>query len=155
GLTNTLTFPLGNFRVDHLALVDYDNDGWLDIVAAGDGLRVWRNLGSSGFREVTTELGLDKLVKGKIDSIVAADFDNDGDTDLLVSISGEGLQMLRNEGGNANKQLKLRLIGNRSNASGLGVRVELSAGHWRALRTVQRLPIEIGVGQHKELDSLT
>ena len=61
---------------------------------------------------------------GAVDSLVAADFDQDGDTDLVTSAPG-GLKFLRNDGGNANKQLKLRLLGNRSNASGLGVRVEL------------------------------
>src|SRR5262249_48157255 len=148
GSTNNLTIPLGRFRVDSLALIDYDNDGWLDILAVGDGLRLWRNIGRSGFRDVTLELGLDKLVKGKIDAVVAADFDNDCDTDLLVSVAGQGLQLLRNEGGSANKQLKLQLMGNRSNASGLGMRVEVTAGNWRTLRTVQRLPVEIGVGNH-------
>src|SRR5205823_1033402 len=55
---------------------------------------------------------------------------------------------------NANRQLKLQLIGNRSNASGIGVRVEVTAGHWRTIRTVQSLPIEFGVGKHTQLDSI-
>jgi tetratricopeptide (TPR) repeat protein len=154
GSTNHTRIPTGGFTVTGLALVDYDNDGWLDICAWGNGLRVWRNLGQSGFQETTAELGLDKLVQGSVDEVAFADFDNDGDTDFLVSVAHRGLQMLRNEGGNANMQLKLRLEGHRSNASGLGVRVELAAGHWRTIRTVQKLPVEIGVGQHKQLDSL-
>src|SRR5205085_2253005 len=113
GLTNRLSLPTGDFAVTGLTLVDYDNDGWLDICARGNGLRVWRNLGQSGFRETTSELGLDKLVKGPVDDVACADFDNDGDTDFLVSLPGAGLQLLRNDGGNANQQLKLRLIGNR------------------------------------------
>ncbi|MCI0538873.1 MAG: FG-GAP-like repeat-containing protein [Verrucomicrobiales bacterium] len=155
GLTNNLRLPLGTFRVETLTLIDYDNDGWLDILAAGQGLRVWRNLGQSGFRDASLDLGLDKLVKGKVEEVVAADFDSDCDTDLLLSLDAQGLQMLRNEGGNANKQLKLQLMGNRSNPSGLGVRVEVTAGNWRTLRTVQRLPVEIGAGQHVQLDSVT
>jgi hypothetical protein len=46
----------------------------------------------------------------------------------------------------------MRLEGNRSNGSALGVRVELSAGRWRAIRTVHQLPLEIGVGQHDKID---
>ena len=116
---------------------------------------MWRNRGQAGFSETTKELGLDRLVLGTVESIVAADFDNDCDSDLLLSLEGQGLQLLRNDGGNANRQLKLQLIGNRSNASGLGVRVEVTAGHWRTMRTVQSLPVEIGVGKHGQLDSIT
>jgi tetratricopeptide (TPR) repeat protein len=154
GLTNRVEIPLGHFHLNGLYLVDYDNDGWLDIGVYGDGIRFWRNLGQAGFQETTQALGLDKLVTGPVDSIAAADFDNDGDTDLLASLQGQGLQLLRNDGGNANRQLKLRLVGNRSNASGLGTRVELISGRWRTIRTVQSLPVEIGVGQRAQIDSI-
>src|SRR5216110_289046 len=90
GLTNRFEIPLGNFRLNGLLLVDYDNDGWLDICAYGGGVRVWRNLGGhAGFQEMTKDLGLDQLVKGTVESIVAADFDNDCDTDLLLSVAGD------------------------------------------------------------------
>jgi hypothetical protein len=154
GVKEHTVIPLGGFSPSILNLVDYDNDGWLDISAAGDGLRIWRNLGRAGFREMTEELRLSKVVHGHVTSIRAADFDQDGDTDLLLTLRGEGLQLLRNEGGNANQQLKLRLFGNRSNASGLGIRLEVFAGNWRTSRTVSQLPIEIGVGQHQQIDSV-
>lgn len=134
GLGERRTIPLNGFKVQGLLLVDYDNDGWLDIIAYGDGLRVWRNLGQAGFTDVTKVLGLDKI--GPVDALVAADFDNDGDTDLILS-STNGLHFLRNDGGNANRQLKLRLVGNRSNASALGVRAVLTAGNWRTIRTLR------------------
>jgi hypothetical protein len=132
-------------------LADYDNDGWLDVSAYGAGVRVWRNLGKAGFADVTAILGPDKI--GPVDTLVAADFDNAGATDLILS-TPNGLQFLRNDGGNANKQLKLHLAGNRSNASALGVRVELTSGNWRTIRTVQQLPLEIGTGKHDKLDAL-
>jgi Flp pilus assembly protein TadD len=134
-----------------ILLLDYDNDGWLDILAYGNGLRLWRNLGKAGFQDVTASTGLDKV--GPIDAIAAADFDNDGDTDLVLSFKA-GLQFWRNDGGNANHQVKLLLVGNRSNPSALGVRVEILAGRWRAIRTLQRLPFEIGVGKHDKIDVL-
>src|SRR6266850_1202654 len=155
GLTNRVSVPLNGFRLAGLSLVDYDNDGWLDIVAYGDGLRLWRNLGNAGFRETTAEVGFDKIAKGNIESIVAADFDMDGDTDFVLSREKQGLVFVRNDGGGTNRQLKLRLFGSRSNASGLGVRVEVVAGRWRTVRTVQSLPVEIGVGKHAKLDALT
>jgi tetratricopeptide (TPR) repeat protein len=151
GFNEKSTFPLKGLRAKGIVLLDYDNDGWLDVIAYGDGVRVWRNLGKAGFADVTAELGLDKV--GPVDALVAADFDQDGDTDLVLS-STNGLQLWRNDGGNGNKQLKLQLAGNRSNASGLGVRVEVASGNWRTIRTLQQPPLEIGVGRHDKLDAL-
>ncbi len=152
GAKERAKLPLKGLHVKGLLLFDYDNDGWLDVFAYGDnGLRAWRNRGRLGFLDVTSELGLDSVSSG--DAIVAADFDGDGDTDLIVSSPG-GLRYFRNDGGNANRQLKLRLAGHRSNASALGVRAELAAGNWRTSRTLHELPLEIGVGQHEKLDSV-
>lgn len=146
------TLPLNGFVVSRLVLADFDNDGWQDLVAYGPaGIRAWRNVGQAGFRDATTALGLNPTAP--IEHLLAADFDNDGDTDLLTSAS-DGLHFWRNDGGNQNRQLKLRLAGNRSNSSALGVRVEFTAGNWRTRRTVRQIPLEIGVGQHAQLDAL-
>jgi len=153
GVKERPAIPLGNWAPTSLKLVDYDNDGWLDIIATGPGLRIWRNLGGGRFVEMTAELGLEKI--GPVESVLAADLDNDGDTDLLLTLADQSLKILRNDGGNANQQIKLHLAGTRSNASGIGVRVEVAAGGMRLERRVSTLPIEIGVGQHKQLDSLT
>jgi Flp pilus assembly protein TadD len=155
GLKDHLSFPLANRQLTSLNLLDYDNDGWLDIVVAGDGLRVWRNLGTAGFREVTQDLGLDKLATRRIGWIAFADFDRDGDSDILLGLETGGLQLLRNDGGNANQQLKLRLLGTRSNASGIGIRIDVASGGLRLMRRVWTLPVEIGVGKYQQLDSLT
>ncbi|HTL55412.1 MAG TPA: FG-GAP-like repeat-containing protein [Candidatus Limnocylindrales bacterium] len=151
GLKERPKLSLQGLQVKGLLLIDYDNDGWLDIIAYGSGLRVWRNLGKTGFTEVTTILGLDKI--GAVDGLVAADFDQDGDTDLVLS-TATGLQFWRNDGGNSNKQLKLQLVGNRSNSSALGARVEIVAGNWHTIRTKTQLPLEIGVGKHTKIDLL-
>src|SRR5262249_23769135 len=74
-----LSLPLKGLHAKGISLMDYDNDGWLDVIAYGDGLRVWRNRGAAGFADVTGELGLSKVLQ--VDSIVAADFDGDGATD--------------------------------------------------------------------------
>lgn len=155
GFAQRPTIPLNGTEVKALSLVDYDNDGWLDILATtASGLRSWRNAGQAGFLDTTSSLGLDKLPTGVVSSLACADFDNDGDTDLAASIEGQGLRIFRNEGGDRHQQLKLRLLGTRSNASGLGLRIEIVAGNWRALRTVHQLPIEIGVGNRTKIDTL-
>ena len=133
--------------------IDYDNDGWLDLWAAGENIRAWRNAGLSGFQEQTVQLGLDKFDDGAVSELHFADFDKDCDSDVVVALANGGLRYLRNDGGNANAQFKVALHGTRSNASGIGCKVEVETGRLRLVRTVQRLPVEIGVGKHQTLDS--
>ncbi|MBI4664278.1 MAG: VCBS repeat-containing protein [Verrucomicrobia bacterium] len=154
GTGERVTISPTKAEVRGLTVIDYDNDGWLDICASGDGLRMWRNQGRADFKETTEELRLAGL-KGNVKSVTVADFDHDCDSDLLLDLEGSGLRLLRNDGGNANHQLKLRLLGNRSNPSGLGTRVEITVGGLRAIRTVHQLPIEIGVGRHELLNAMT
>ncbi len=154
GSNERRSIPAGTSRGASLQLVDYDNDGWLDVLLAGDGMRVWRNKGSAGFEERTTALGLDKVKTIAIREVSVADFDRDGDTDLLLAKEAGGLQLLSNEGGNANGQVKIDLVGHKSNASGIGIRIEAASGGLRLSRRVDRLPIEIGVGSHKQIESL-
>lgn len=139
--------------IRQLIAVDYDNDGWLDLWAVGDRVRAWRNLGAAGFEEQTATLGLDRIVTRPVTDACVGDLDGDCDEDVVLMLAGGGLQVLRNEGANANSLLKVRLYGTRSNASGIGSKVEIEAGGLRLLRTVQQLPVEVGVGRHQKLDS--
>ena len=89
--------------------LDYDNDGWQDIllVAGGvfdlsagdppDALRLYRNTGEGRFEEVTAQAGLAGL-KAYAFGVTAADYDNDGDSDVFVSTLFRNL-FLRNMGG--------------------------------------------------------
>ncbi len=136
-----------------LIAIDYDNDGWLDLWAIGETIRAWRNVGLSGFQEQTTQLGLDSFDAGAVSEIHFTDFDKDCDSDALIVLANRGLHYLRNEGGDANAQFKVALHGTRSNASGIGCRVEVETGRLRLVRTVHQLPVEVGVGKHETLDS--
>lgn len=138
--------------IRRLKAIDYDNDGWIDLLAIGDKVRAWRNIGAAGFREQTIELGLDQ-VSGRAAELHFADFDQDCDGDLIVAMEGGGLRYFRNDGGNANSEIKVQFVGNRSNASGIGCKVEIAAGGLRLIRTIDQLPAEIGVGKARKLDS--
>ncbi|HWN93712.1 MAG TPA: hypothetical protein VNT99_01655, partial [Methylomirabilota bacterium] len=105
------------------------------------------------FEEQTAQLGLDKVEGGAVSEIHFADFDKDCDSDVMVALENGGLRYLRNEGGNANSQVKVQMIGNRSNASGIGCKIEIATGGLRFIRTVHRLPVEVGVGKYQKLDS--
>lgn len=153
GLANGISLALNGVNTAGFKVVDYDNDGWLDVLALGDGVRLWRNLGVEGFRDVTAETGLEAMTIGAVREVLA--FDVDGDCDLDLVLSGDnGLTVLRNDGGNANHLLTIRPVGNRSNASGIGARFELASSNWRTMRTVDQSPLQIGVGDNDQIDSL-
>jgi len=63
---------------------DFDNDGWIDLILAGEwmSLRLLKNV-SGTFVDVTEETGI-SAYKGWWTSLCAADFDNDGDTDYIA-----------------------------------------------------------------------
>lgn len=145
-----------------ILLLDYDNDGWLDVLGfGGASLRSWRNRGLEGFTETTHSVGLDRIDWNSSDpsqagflAVKPADLDGDCDSDLLLTLADQSLRVLRNNGGNQNRQLKLRLEGNRSNPSALGVKIEIASGGLRMMRTVHELPIEIGLGKRQKVDAL-
>jgi len=143
------------------ALIDFDNDGWLDLILAGAAdagsdagrLVLWRNGGAEGWKDVSAETGIDSISLPEPKRIVVADLDADGDSDLLL-VTEAGLRTLRNDGGNAGGQLKIRLVGTKTNPSGIGTRVEVRAGTFWVVRSVSQLPIEIGLGENRQLDSV-
>ena len=117
-----------------VAAVDYDNDGWVDLVAVGETaegrgeVHLFRNLGPDGFKDVTADVGLDKIVLKDPRAIITGDYDGDGATDLLITQKHGPAVLLRNEGGNKNHWLRLSLKGLNDNKSAIGTKVEVFAG---------------------------
>jgi len=65
-----------------------------------------------------------------------ADFDNDGDQDLLVG-SGSGVKLFRNDTKDGNNWLEVRVIGRTANRAGIGARVIVTQGKSRQIREVE------------------
>ncbi len=120
-----------------LTPIDFDNDGWIDIAVLvetdhGTQLRVFRNCGSEGFKDVSESLGLTKLSLGGARSLIAADLSGSGAADLIVSRLDASPLVLRNVGGNKNHSLHISLTGLADNKSALGTKVEVfSEGMWQ------------------------
>jgi tetratricopeptide (TPR) repeat protein len=146
---------------------DYDNDGWVDLAAVGetkDGrgeVRLFRNLGPDGWKDVTADVGLDKIQLKEPRAIVAGDYDNDGAVDLLITQNHGPAVLLRNEGGNKNNSLRLALKGLNDNKSAIGTKVEVFSDGIRQKFEVygssgylgQNSPyLTIGLGQAKQAD---
>jgi enediyne biosynthesis protein E4 len=124
---------------------DLDNDGWLDLFLANGhvypelekaGLDtpykepkiVYRNLRNGRFEDVSKRAGAAVSVPHSARGVAFGDFDNDGDLDILVNNMNEPPTLLRNDVANQNRWLKLKLMGTRSNRSGIGARVRVVSG---------------------------
>src|SRR6266478_2010117 len=154
-------------RAYGVAAIDYDNDGWVDLVAVGetrDGkgeVRLFRNLGPDGFRDVTADVGLDKLALKDPRAILTADYDSDGATDLFITQNHGPALLLRNQGGNKNNWLRLNLRGLNDNKSAIGTKVEVFAGANRQKFEIygssgylgqSSTEIVVGLGQAQQAD---
>ena len=123
---------------------DYDNDGLLDIfISNGDSHHLepeedllFRNINGKQFRDVSAQTGKDFQAKFVGRGSAVGDFDNDGDLDILVLSLNDRPRLMRNDGGNRNRWLMVRLIGKQSNRDAIGSRVRLTMGGTTQTRNV-------------------
>jgi enediyne biosynthesis protein E4 len=141
GRATLLTLGFGCF------FFDYDLDGWPDIFIANGHIdpeiqrvqanvkyamppHLFRNLGKGKFEEVTNSMGAAFVTPRVGRGAAYADIYNDGRLDLLLSTNGGPPYLFRNEaqGSSANRSLRLKLVGTKSNKDGIGAVVRLSSG---------------------------
>ncbi|HIB91295.1 TPA: CRTAC1 family protein, partial [Candidatus Poribacteria bacterium] len=65
------------------------------------------------------------------------DYDNDGDIDIFVVNSNQEAILLRNEGGNHNNWIQIKLVGRQSNRDGIQARVQISCDGVKQMREVK------------------
>jgi enediyne biosynthesis protein E4 len=123
-----------------VAFVDLDLDGWLDLFLANGhvypeveqlkteaGYRqrkvVYRNTGGARFEDVTEKLGPPVTVAKASRGAAFADFDNDGDVDVLVNNVHDTPELYRLDLREPRSWLAVRLVGVKSNRSAIGARV--------------------------------
>jgi len=118
---------------------------------------VFRNQGKGQFENMSTQLGpaLQRPIVGR--GAAYGDFDNDGDLDLVITEANGPARLLRNDNGNQNDMLRVKLTGTRSNRDGIGAKLTLQVdNHLQLLRMVKtgsgyfsqsELPVTFGLGK--------
>jgi hypothetical protein len=153
---------------------DYDLDGLLDVLAVNGHVAddisvtqphlryaepalVFRNKGRGLFEDMSARLGsaLQRPIVGR--GAAYGDFDNDGDLDLAITEANGPARLLRNDNGNQNDMLRVKLVGTRSNRDGIGAKLTLQVDtHLRLLQMVKtgsgylsqsELPVTFGLGK--------
>ena len=129
-------------------LLDYDNDGLLDLFVVNGGLHhlvgwedlLLRNTGGGIFADGSATAGpyFGERQVGRC--VITGDYDNDGDLDVFVTVSGGRPFLLRNDEPHHTGWLLLALVG-RNGGAPLGARVTLTSGgrsrnaEWRSAST--------------------
>ncbi len=160
---------------------DYDLDGYPDILAANGHTEeeieriqpkvkyrqpplLFRNEGGRKFENVSAKVGRDfekpLLARGS----AYADFDHDGDLDILITTNDGAAVLYRNDGANRNHWITVRLSGTKSNRSALGavVRVESALGKQSGMvrsggsyLSQSDLALTFGLGRDEKIGALS
>lgn len=162
--------PLASTRavnVQTATFLDFDNDGWLDLVAGGSppgaagsssAFFLFRNDGSGKFLDRSAVLPSTARSAGAL-AVAPSDVDDDGDLDLWLTDGTGAPRLLRNDGGNANLAVKvelkaLRTGSGKNNTFGIGARLNLRAGKIYQTRVATGRVTHFGLGPHLKADVL-
>ena len=161
---------------------DVDLDGRLDVFSANGHVaddiervqpkvkyaqpaHLFRNLGDRRFADLGAEVGpaLAKPVVGR--GAAYGDYDNDGDLDVLVTVNNGPARLLRNDGGNRNRFLRVALVGTTSNRDGVGAKVTIEVPGRKPFTSLVKtgssylsqseLPITLGLGDASAVTAVT
>jgi len=177
GRATLLTLGFGCF------FFDYDLDGWPDVFIANGHIdadiqrvqanvkyamppHLFRNVGKGKFEEVTKSMGAAFASPRVGRGAAYADINNDGRLDLLLSTNGGSVYLFRNEASGAaaaNRSLRLKLVGTKSNRDGIGAVVKLTAGGETQTKmlhsgssylSASELVLTFGLGTREKADSI-
>ena len=143
------------------SFLDFNNDGFLDLLVAGEsqgkdgrGINLFYNDGKGNFKNVS-ELLPSEVKSGK--QITVFDYNDDGDLDVLIAGINGGISLLRNDGGNNNHFITMKLVGLRAGSAknnyfGIGAKVEMRAGDLYETMVVTDPSIHFGIGSNSRAD---
>ena len=175
--TAQITYPYLGWAT---AFIDYDNDGYQDLFVANGHLHenlaeleqegtygqrnlLFRNNTNGTFTEVSETLGPGMRLEDVSRGATFADYDLDGDIDIVVTNSNTPPRLLRNDGGNRQNWLQIRLAATKGSTDAIGTRVKITTGKLTQTREVQSgdgylsqrdLTLHFGIGDYEQVDSI-
>lgn len=160
------------------AFADFNLDGQLDLAVANGHIdetvrnirgnvgyaqppQLFLNQGGGRFRDVAAEAGggFEQAIVGR--GLAFADFDRDGDVDLLLTTNNGPAYLFRNDQTSGNRSIRFRLVGAKSNRDAIGAVVRITANGVTQTRTVHggasylsqsELPVTFGVGKRDRIE---
>ncbi len=155
-------FPaLSKVKVNDAKFFDFDNDGFLDLLVSGEssendgrGVLLYHNDGNGKFTDVSQLLPSELKAGGQI---AVFDYNDDGDLDVVITGLNGGIHLLRNDGGNTNHFIKIKLVGlkagsAKNNHFGIGAKMEMRAGDLYQAMVVTDPNILFGIGKRSTAD---
>jgi hypothetical protein len=178
GRASLLTLGFGCF------FFDYDLDGWPDVFVANGHIdpdiqrvqanvkyamppHLFRNMGNGKFEEVTKSMGAAFNSPRVARGAAYADIYNDGRLDILMATNDGPAVLFRNEAsggtaGTANRSLRVKLVGTKSNRDGIGAKVRVTASGTQtemmrsgsSYLSASELVLTFGLAQHDKAESV-
>ncbi|WP_346861844.1 FG-GAP-like repeat-containing protein [uncultured Draconibacterium sp.] len=152
---------LAKVKTTDVRFFDFDNDGYQDIIIAGNstvegarGLFLYHNEAPGEFADVSHLLPENVKSARQIELF---DYNDDGDIDILLAGVNGGLLLLRNDGGNINHYVDMKLVGLRTGSAknnhfGIGAKVEMRSGDLYQTQVVTSPGVHFGLGHRKNAD---
>jgi len=142
---------------------DFDNDGFQDLIIAGEseekggrGIFLYHNDGKGNFENVSRLLP-EEPKSGR--QIALFDYNDDGDLDIVIAGLNGGITLLRNDGGNQNHYVTMKLVGLRAGSAknnhfGIGAKVEVRSGDLYQSMIVTDPTVHFGLGNRSKADNI-
>jgi hypothetical protein len=185
GTFTDVTFPSGigvntRFVAWGCGFLDFDNDGWADLLQVnghvypevdhynlGESFKnprvVYRNLGNGRFQDVSAAMGPGISERFSSRGAAFGDYLNNGCIDALVLNLNDLPSLLRNEGGNRQNWIKIKLVGTHCNRTAIGARVRVITGKHKQMDEVHSgdsvmsqsdLRLHFGLGSAETVDTI-
>jgi len=150
-----LNKSLEELQVNDAEFFDFDNDGFLDLLVVGESTQpdgsgaILYHSDGNGIMWLAPGILPEDLLSGS--GITTFDYNGDGDLDLGITGVDGSIRLLRNDGGNNNHYIKMKLVGLRAgsgknNYYGIGAKVEVRSGSLYQSQVVTGPDIHFGLG---------
>jgi hypothetical protein len=163
------------------AFLDFDNDGWKDLLLVNghvfpeverkkldihfkDRRILYHNLANGKFDDISESAGPGIVAMHSSRGLAVGDIDNDGSVEALINNQGEAPSLVKRSSKAVGGWVLVQLTGTKSNRSGIGTRVRVTAGGMTQTDEVRSgggyisqsdLRLHFGLGGARRIDKLT